>query len=196
MEFIVLATRNKGKIQEMKDLLSPFQIEVKSIADFPHCPEVVEDGETFAQNAIKKAEAISKYLNLPALADDSGLEVDAIDGRPGVFSARFAGSEATDEENNQKLVECLHDVPPGDRGARFRTVLAVAIPGQVTWTCEGTVEGQIGLSPCGQNGFGYDPLFYLPDLQKTMAQLTREEKNKISHRGTAMRKFLKKIHEW
>ena len=196
MDLIVLATRNHGKVQEMKDLLSPFRVEVKSVEDYPECPEVVEDGKTFAENAIKKAETISKYLNLPALADDSGLEVDAIDGRPGVFSARYAGPNATDEENNQKLIECLQDVPPGDRKARFRTVIAIAIPGEETWTCDGKVEGQIVLSPSGHNGFGYDPLFYLPDLQKTMGQLTREEKNQISHRGNAMRKFLEKIREW
>ncbi|MBP1930375.1 XTP/dITP diphosphatase [Ammoniphilus resinae] len=192
---LVLATRNNGKIEEMKHMLQGFDIEVLGLDQFPECPEVVEDGQTFIENAKKKAETISEYLQLPALADDSGLKVEALNGQPGVYSARYASLHASDEENNQKLINALHDVPDGERFASFHCVLALAIPGEETWTCEGTCGGQILRSPTGSNGFGYDPLFFLPELRKTMAQLTKEEKNQISHRGQAMRQFLTRIEK-
>jgi len=192
-KLLVLATRNKGKIEEMKAMLSGYGIEVKGVGDFPECSEIEEDGDTFQQNAIKKAETISKQLGVPALADDSGLEVDVLEGRPGVYSARFAGPDATDEENIEKLIESLRDVPAGDRQARFRCVVAVAVPGKDTWTSEGTCEGHIVLEPTGNGGFGYDPIFYVPEKGKTMAQLTKDEKNQISHRGKAMRQFLQEV---
>lgn len=190
---IVLATRNKGKIEEMKRMLSEYRIEVKGLSDFPQVPEVEEDGDTFQKNAVKKAETVSNILGLPALADDSGLEVDALGGRPGVYSARYAGPNATDQENVVKLIESIRDVPVDDRRARFRCVIALAVPEKGTWTWDGTCEGLIVLEPQGTEGFGYDPIFYLPDLEKTMAQLSKDEKNQISHRGEAMRNFLREV---
>lgn len=192
-KLLILATRNKGKIEEMKTMLSEYGIEVKGVSDYPECPEVEEDGDTFQQNAIKKAETIANILGIPALADDSGLEVDPLEGRPGVYSARFAGPNATDGDNIRKLIESLKDVPAGDRSARFRCVLALAVPGKNTWTSEGTCEGHIVLEPKGTEGFGYDPVFYLPEKGKTMAQLTKDEKNQISHRGKAVRQFLREV---
>lgn len=190
---LVLATRNNGKIEEMKTMLSPYGIEVKGVSEYPECPEVEEDGVTFQENARKKAETISKVLGLPALADDSGLEVDAMEGRPGVYSARFAGPHATDEDNINKLIESMKDVPAGERQARFRCVLALAVPGRETWFTEGACEGHIVLEPKGSHGFGYDPIFYLPELEKTMAQLSKDEKNDMSHRGKAVRQFLDEV---
>lgn len=192
-KIIVLATRNEGKIEEFNDMLRDRGIQVKGLKDYPECPEVEEDGETFEQNAKKKAETIAQRLNLPTLADDSGLEVDALDGKPGVYSARFAGPQATDEKNVQKLLEMLEGTPMERRGARFRCVLAFAEPGRETRVFEGRCEGAIALEPRGENGFGYDPVFYLPKFRKTMAQLTPSEKNEISHRGAAVRKFIQSI---
>ncbi|RKD23856.1 non-canonical purine NTP pyrophosphatase, RdgB/HAM1 family [Ammoniphilus oxalaticus] len=190
---IVLATRNKGKIEELNGMLSEHGIVVKGLDDYPECPEIEEDGETFEQNAIKKAETVSKLLGLPALADDSGLEVDALDGQPGVYSARFAGLNATDRDNIEKLIALMSATPVDARQARFRCALAFAAPGQRTWTCSGSCEGEIVLAPRGHEGFGYDPIFYLPERDLTMAQLTEREKNKISHRGEAVRKFVTEL---
>lgn len=192
-KIIVLATRNEGKIQELDRMLRDQGIQVKGLKDYPDCPDVEEDGETFEQNAAKKAETISKIIGLPTLADDSGLEVDALDGEPGVYSARFAGPRATDEENIQKLLERLKGIPTENRHARFRCALAYAAPGRETWACEGRCEGIISLEPQGNGGFGYDPIFYLPKLEKTMAQLTKSEKNEISHRGKAVRQFVEAL---
>lgn len=190
---IVLATRNEGKVREFTQWFEPLGIKVRSAAEFPDAPEVEEDGVTFEQNAVKKAETISRSLGKPALADDSGLEVDALGGRPGVYSARFAGPDATQEENNRKLIESMRDVPPGERTARFRCVLALAVPGGLTLTAEGSCEGEITLEPRGTEGFGYDPLFFLPEKGKTMAELDREEKTRISHRGEALENLREKL---
>lgn len=195
-KILVLATRNQGKIGELRRLLSNLNIEVRGLDDYPECPEVEEDGITFEENAIKKAQVISDFLNLPALADDSGLEVDGLEGRPGVWSARFAGPQASDADNIQKLLESLQDVPAGERGARFRCVLALVVPGKKVRTCEGTCEGEIILEPVGTEGFGYDPVFFLPDRKQTMAQLSKEEKNMISHRGKAVQQLLDQIDGW
>lgn len=190
---IVLATRNQGKVKEIKKWLSPLGIQVESLSEYPDAPEVVEDRETFQENAIKKAETICAYLNKPCLADDSGLEVDALGGRPGVYSARFAGPDADDEANNRKLISLIRDIPYGERTARFRSVIALAVPGEDTLVTEGTCEGHILAEPTGDGGFGYDPLFFLPELEKTMAELTTEEKNRISHRGKALEKMRNKL---
>lgn len=195
MDKIVLATRNKGKIKELRELFNPMGIEVISVEAFTSAPEVEEDGQTFEANAIKKAETISQAVGLPALADDSGLEVDALGGQPGVLSARFAGLHATDEENNQKLIDMLKDVPPEKRTARFVCVLALAYPGEETVISRGVCEGVILSQPSGNGGFGYDPFFYVPQLKETMAQLPPSEKNRISHRGQALKKLEKVVRE-
>jgi XTP/dITP diphosphohydrolase len=186
---IVLATKNKGKIREFSRMFEEFDVEILTIADIPDMPDVVEDGKTFEANARKKAEAILGFTGFPALADDSGLEVDALGGQPGVYSARFAGPNATDDENNEKLTGMLRDVAKEERQARFVSVLALAIPDGQTLLAKGTCEGIIVLDAKGERGFGYDPHFFLPDKQQTMAELSPEEKNRISHRGVALRKL-------
>ncbi len=195
MKQIVLATRNKGKLKEFRELFTPMGIEVLGVDEISSVPDVEEDGDTFAANAIKKAETISQALEMPALADDSGLEVDALQGQPGVLSARFAGFHATDEENNRKLTVMLENIPLEKRSARFVCVLAFAIPGQKTITAQGVCEGLILTEPEGNGGFGYDPYFYVPQLKQTMAQLPPDEKNKISHRGQALLKLEKVVRE-
>lgn len=184
---IVLATKNKGKIKEFSRMFDRFDVEVLTIADLPDLPDVVEDGDTFEANARKKAETICRTTGLPSLADDSGLEVEALNGEPGVYSARFAGPHATDAENNAKLVDKMQHVPEAARQARFVSVLALAVPGGETLLARGTCEGRIVLAPKGDHGFGYDPYFLLPEKGKTMAELVPEEKNRISHRGAAVR---------
>lgn len=186
---VVLATKNKGKIEEFQALFQPFHREARSVLDFSHVPDVEEDGETFVDNAIKKAKTIAEALHTVALADDSGLCVDALNGRPGVYSARFAGVDATDERNNMKLLREMEDVSLEKRTARFHCVIALVEPGHEPIVVEGTCEGTIAYSPQGEHGFGYDPLFYLPAYDKTMAQLPSNEKNRISHRAKAMQKL-------
>ncbi len=187
---LVLASKNKGKLRELKTMLAGSPWELCSAADFPELPPVVEDGKTFRENAVKKAVTVAGILKEWTLADDSGLEVDALDGAPGVFSARFAGEPGDDRKNNEKLLRLLAGVPMEQRTARFRCVLALASPEGEVWTTERTCEGLIGLAPRGDQGFGYDPLFYLPELGVTMAELPEEKKNAISHRGKAMKDLL------
>ncbi|MCL6634892.1 MAG: XTP/dITP diphosphatase [Peptococcaceae bacterium] len=183
---LVLATNNRGKIREISEMLAPHGIEIVSLDEFPGLGEIEEDGETFEENAVKKALAICEQTGLTALADDSGLEVDYLDGAPGVRSARFAGEKKNDEANNRKLLELLNGVPPEQRTARFRCVAAIAVPGGRVYTAEGACEGLIAFEPRGSGGFGYDPLFFLPGYGKTFAELDLETKNKISHRGRAL----------
>ena len=192
---VVLATRNAGKVREMNRLFAELDWEVVSVADFPDAPEVEEDGATFEANAVKKAKTIAEFLQLPAIGDDSGLEVDALHGEPGVYSARFAGENATDEENYRKLLDKLSDVPLEKRTARFRCTLAYVEPGQEPVIATGTCEGAIAHTPVGTNGFGYDPVFFLPSRLKHMAEISPEEKNQISHRAHAMRELLDKLRE-
>ncbi len=186
-----VATANRGKLEEIKKLLEDMPVEVRSLNQMEKAPEIIEDGETFAENAVKKAEAVTRMTAEIALADDSGLEVDALEGAPGVYSARFAGEKAFDEENNEKLLEMLKGVEQEERTARFRCVIAVAVPGKETVTVEGCCEGKIAYEPRGTNGFGYDPLFYYPSFGCTLAQLKPEEKNRISHRGRALQEAKK-----
>jgi XTP/dITP diphosphohydrolase len=181
---IVLATRNRGKISEFKRLLTGFPVEVKSLEDFGPIPPVVEDGETFEDNAVKKARHTARVLGLPAIADDSGLEVAALQGAPGVRSARYAGETAVDDENNLKLLDALKEVE--NRDARFVCVLAIAIPRGPALIYEGVCDGRIAWKKRGNNGFGYDPIFYYPPLGRTFAELSGDEKNKVSHRGKAL----------
>jgi XTP/dITP diphosphohydrolase len=181
---IVLATKNEGKISEFKGLLADFDTEIKSLKDFGPIPPVEEDGATFEDNAYKKAALTAKILGLPALADDSGLMAKALGGLPGVKSARYAGEAATDEENNLKLLKAMREVE--DREASFMCIIAIAVPRGPALIYEGRCDGSITQKPVGNKGFGYDPLFYFPPLKKTFAQMTPDEKNRVSHRGKAM----------
>lgn len=187
---IILSTQNKGKIRELQELLGDEDIEVLSLQDIKDWEDVEENGETFAENAALKAKAAVSKTGLIALADDSGLEVDALNGAPGVYSARFAGEPKDDERNNDKLLQLLETVPDEQRGARFRCALVVATPDGKEFLTEGTVEGQIMTQRRGSDGFGYDPLFFVPEYSRTMAELTLTEKNKLSHRAQAFRKAI------
>lgn len=184
---LIIASRNKGKTDEIRELLSGFPISIKNLDDFGPIPEVEEDGETFDENAYKKASFTARVLGQPALADDSGLVVDALDGAPGVFSARYAGPNATNEDRSRKLLHELEGVT--NRKAAFECVISIAVPTGPALTYEGRCEGTITESPAGSNGFGYDPIFFYPPLKKTFAQLTREEKGHVSHRGKALGEF-------
>lgn len=195
MKEILIATRNKGKVSEFAALLSKKGIAIKSLLDFPNVADVPETGSTFKENAMIKAEAISSHFQKIVIADDSGLIVDVLNGRPGVFSARYAGEEKSDEKNNQKVLRELEGVPKEKRTAAFHCALAVAIPNKETSVFEGDCAGFILEQPIGENGFGYDPLFYVQEKGKTMAQLSKEEKNKISHRAKALKKLVDHIDE-
>jgi len=184
----VLATRNPDKCVELAALLGDLGIKIRTLADFPDAPEVVEDGDTCRANAVKKAIAIARHTGLPAVADDTGLEVEALGGRPGVHAARYAGERATYEDNWRKLIRELEGVPRQRRRARFITVAAVATPSARVELVEGMLEGVIAEAPAGTQGFGYDPIFFVPQLGKTLAQLAPGEKNRISHRARAFSK--------
>ena len=181
---IVTATRNKGKVSEIKDLLKDFPVQIKSLDDFGPIPEVEEDGLTFDDNAYKKASFTARILGLPALADDSGLVVDALGGAPGINSARYAGENATDEQRCEKLLKEMEGIT--EREASFECVISLAVPTGPALTYEATCRGIITEAPVGLNGFGYDPIFYFPPLQKTFAELTMAEKSRVSHRGKAL----------
>lgn len=181
---LVLATRNEGKISEFKSLLTDFNIEIKSLKDFGPIPPVLEDGETFEDNAVKKACFTAKTIGFPALADDSGLVVKALGEMPGVVSARYAGDNATDKEKNIKLLKEMEGVI--NREAKFICIISIAVPMGLSLIYKGTCEGIIAQKSTGRQGFGYDPIFYYPNLKKTFAQMSSEEKNRVSHRGRAI----------
>lgn len=194
---IVIATRNPGKTDEIRALLDGFPIDIKNLNDFGPIPEIIEDGQTFDDNAYKKSSMTARMLGLPALADDSGLCVDALDGLPGVHSARYAGPGATDADNCRKLLDALKG--KADRNAAFECVISLAVPTGAALTYTGRCEGVITEQPMGVDGFGYDPLFFYPPLDKTFAQLGPEEKNRVSHRGkalTEMREEWEKVTKW
>jgi XTP/dITP diphosphohydrolase len=198
---LVMATRNPGKIRELQALLSDFGVRLLSLADFPHLPEIPEEGATFGENAAAKAMAVARLTGQPALADDSGLMVDAIGAAPGVFSARYAqdrtGSRPpTDADNWRKLLEELQEVPWGERGARFVCELALATPDGSLRRARGECAGVIALEPRGDTGFGYDPVFWVPEYGATMAQLGPAIKNKISHRARALAAFTEVLRSW
>lgn len=193
---IVLATRNQGKIREMKALLEGLPVEVLTLDDFSDLSLPQEDGRTFEENALKKAKAVAEATGLWALSDDSGLEVDHLGGKPGIHSARYAGEGSTDEENNRKLLKELNGVPAEKRKARYRCVIALVGPKGESFTFEGECEGIISEYPKGEGGFGYDPIFFLPEKGKTMAELRPEEKNRISHRGKALGRFREWLKEY
>ncbi|PLX79931.1 MAG: non-canonical purine NTP pyrophosphatase [Desulfuromonas sp.] len=190
---LLVATGNAGKLRELRALLGEHGIEVIGLDQFPEIPPVVEDGETFADNARKKALTVSRASQLLTLADDSGLTVKVLGGAPGVHSARFAGPDASDADNNRKLLEELKDCADPDRSAAFICVLALARPDGTCHFYEGRLPGEIIATPRGCDGFGYDPLFFLPQRQCTLAELPLEEKNRISHRGQALEKLLKHL---
>jgi len=196
MKELIIATKNKGKVREFEEMLEPKGFNVLSLHHFPNISDVEETGTSFVENAILKAETISKILNKPVIADDSGLSVDALNGEPGVYSARYAGNEKNDQKNIEKVLEKLKGVPASKRTARFQCVLALAVPDEETVTVEGVCEGLITERPIGDNGFGYDPIFYVPEKEKTMAQLEKHEKNQISHRANALQKLEKLIEKW
>lgn len=187
---LLLGTQNKGKVRELMELIGDGDIIVTTPVDEDVDQPVDETGDTFQENASLKAVTYAARSGLVTLADDSGLVVDALNGAPGVRSARYAGPDASDSEHYQLLLKNLSDVPDGKRAARFVSVVAVATPTGDVKLCEGICEGIIGTQPEGEGGFGYDPVFYIPELGKTMAQLTLEEKNRISHRARAFRKAM------
>jgi XTP/dITP diphosphohydrolase len=185
---IVLATNNRDKIREIKKILSGLQADVLTLEDFPGFPQVEETGKTLEENAILKAKTIFKFTHLPALADDSGLEVEALNGAPGVLSSRFAGEQCSYQDNNRRLLLMMKDVPVEKRGVKFVCVVAIAKGIGMVTTVRGEVNGVITTEEKGKNGFGYDPVFLIPRLNRTFAQLSLEEKNKISHRAQAFTK--------
>ncbi|WP_456385015.1 XTP/dITP diphosphatase [Desulfolithobacter sp.] len=188
VNIIVLATSNQNKVREFKELLKDFPVEIKCLKDYGSLPGVVEDGVTFDDNAYKKSSHYARVLGLPCLADDSGLVVDALNGKPGVYSARWAGEDATDRDNCEKLLKEMEGKK--DRSARFMCVLSLATPGGPALTWEASCEGEITTARRGESGFGYDPVFFYPPLGKTFAEIPMEEKNKVSHRGKAMAEFV------
>jgi len=194
MQKLVIASGNQGKLRELAALLEPLDYEVHTQAEF-NVPDVPETGTTFVENAIIKARHASEITGLPAVADDSGIEVDALDGAPGVYSARFSVPDASDEKNNALLVEKLRDVPEDQRTARYRAVIVymkhAKDPSPII--CEGSWEGRIVMQPQGEGGFGYDPYFLVPTHGCTSAELSAEQKNRLSHRGQALRKLVDRL---
>jgi XTP/dITP diphosphohydrolase len=190
---VIIATRNKGKIREIRGALKRLDLRIHALSNFSGVPEIEEDGKSFTENALKKARFYSKYFGKLTIADDSGLEVDSLNGLPGIYSARYAGEGTSSQENNRKLLREMQGLPISKRGARFVCILAVASPDGKEITIEGSCKGRIGFEEKGRRGFGYDPLFILPTRGKTMAELSLEEKNKISHRGKALKKLKRLI---
>lgn len=191
---IVFASRNEGKIREIRSLFKNTRIQIRSLKDYSEVPDIDEDGETFFDNALKKAKTISEYLGETVLADDSGLEVDYLCGQPGVYSARYAGEKSSDKKNIHKLLQQLKGVPREKRGAAFRCSLVLYSPDGSFESFEGSLHGQITEEPVGGGGFGYDPVFLLPEKGVTVAQLSLDIKNKISHRADAANQFKKWLH--
>ena len=193
MKKFIVATKNKGKLKEISEILKGFPFEVISMENVGIEKDIEEYGSTFEENAMIKAKEVCKLTGEMVMADDSGLEVDFLDGAPGIYSARFAGENATDEDKNNKLLNLLEGVPFEKRTARFVCVIAVAYPNGDSFTVKGTCEGHIAFSPEGGNGFGYDPLFYVREYKMTTAQLDSSEKHKISHRGKALRLMVEEL---
>jgi len=186
---VLIATNNKGKAKDFETLFEPLGIEVHTLQHLEEEIDVEETGTTFEENARLKAETVANLLNMTVIADDSGLVIDALNGAPGVYSARYAGNDSTDDENIDKALKALENITEDNRTARFVCVLAVARPNEDTLFFEGACEGFITTERIGENGFGYDPIFYVPSKARTMAQLTPEEKSEVSHRGDALSKL-------
>ena len=189
---IIIGTRNKDKLKEIKEILSDLQLNILSLYDFPNIPHIVEDGTTLEENAIIKAKKTFEATNIISIAEDTGLEIEYLGDIPGVFSARFAGQGCSYSDNNRKVLELLKDVPYDQRKAKFRCIIAIAFTENKIEVIEGRINGYIGFKECGNTGFGYDPIFVVPEYGKTFAELGPEIKNKISHRAKALEK-LKKI---
>jgi len=196
-QVIIIATSNSHKLKEIKSILLDFPIEIKSMDEIGLGGlEIVEDGSTFEENAIIKAKTVMDKTGFPCIADDSGLEVDAINKAPGIYSARFAGEKATDEKNNEKLLDLLGDIPEKDRTARFVCAIALVFPEGNNIVTRGTCEGIIGFTQKGKGGFGYDPLFIVPSLNMTFGEIDPNVKNKISHRANALEKLKESLREY
>lgn len=194
---VVVATQNKHKLREIREILKDLPLEIKDMKEVGlDNLEVIEDGETFEENSMKKAVEVMKASGYIAIADDSGLEVDALDNRPGVYSARFAGENASDKENNEKLLEILGDLPIEKRKGRFVSVISVAFPNGNKFHVRGECHGTIDFKERGENGFGYDPLFIVPGHDQTFGELSSSIKNKISHRANALRKLEKELKKY
>lgn len=195
MRKFIVATRNKGKLKEIAEILKDFPYSVISMEDAGIYEDIEENGATFEENALIKAKEVFRLTNEIVMADDSGLEVDYLNGAPGIYSSRFAGEGATDEDKNNKLLSLLKDVPFEKRTARFVCSIAVMLPDGRHFTVRGTCEGYIGYKPEGRNGFGYDPLFFMPEYNMTTAQMKPEDKHKVSHRGKALGLMVEKLKE-
>ncbi|WP_342637143.1 XTP/dITP diphosphatase [Fusibacter bizertensis] len=197
MKKIILASGNQHKLKEIQSILKDFEFELVTMADAGFGDEeIIEDGDTFEANSLIKAKAVYEKLGLASLADDSGLSVDFLGGAPGVYSARYSGEPKSDQRNNEKLLAALKDVPLDQRTARFVTVITLMFENGDTLVARGEVEGRIGFEPSGSNGFGYDPLFEVPALGKTFAELTEDQKNAMSHRGNALIVLKQMIREY
>ena len=192
---IVLATHNRDKREELQEALSEFTVKILSLNDFPFIGEIEEVGQTLLENSMIKAKTVHNLTQLPVIADDTGLEVEALNGAPGIYSARYAGEDVTYEDNVNKLLAEMENIPLENRKAQFRTVISFVDKDRELWT-EGTIKGIIGETAKGKNGFGYDPVFFVPELEKTFSELSIGEKNKISHRGLAMKKFRILLREY
>lgn len=195
MRKLIVATKNKGKMKEIEEILAGLPYEVVSMEDAGISQDIDEYGSTFEENALIKAKEIAEITGEMVMADDSGLEVDFLNGAPGIYSARYAGEGASDSDRNHKLLNALKDVPFEKRTARFVCAIAVVFPEGESFTVRGTCEGYIGFEPRGNHGFGYDPLFFIQEYHKTVAEMSSEQKNQISHRGSALRQMLKKLKE-
>ncbi len=190
---IILATNNKSKVREISEMMSGSDITFESLADAGINVEVEETGTTFEENALLKAREICKLSGKPTISDDSGLEIDALDGAPGIYSSRFMGEDTSYDIKNNALIEKLENVADPDRTARFRCCMALVLPDGREFVTEGAMEGIIAREPKGINGFGYDPILFIPEYNRTSAELSSEEKNNISHRGEALRKMIEVI---
>jgi XTP/dITP diphosphohydrolase len=189
---LLVGTTNQGKLDEVQGYLKGLSLKILALQSLEKWPTVVEDGATYEENALKKAKALAEYSGYLTLADDSGLEVDALNGAPGIYSARYSGEEGNDQKNNEKLLNALKDVPEDKRTARFVCALALCAPksqGPKKWIIRESCEGIIAFSPKGQNGFGYDPVFFYPPFGKTFGEIDRETKATVSHRGKALKKL-------
>ncbi len=192
---IVLATQNRDKREELQEALSEFTVKILSLNNFPFIGEIEEVGQTLQENSMIKAKTVHNLTQLPVIADDTGLEVEALNGAPGIYSARYAGEDVTYEDNVNKLLAEMENIPLENRKAQFRTVISFVDKDRELWT-EGRIKGIIGESAKGKNGFGYDPVFFVPELGKTFSELSIGEKNRISHRGLAMKKFRILLREY